>query len=146
MAKKAKKNAKKPVRKAAPKQARKQVKRKAARTAAKPRKAARKSAGKSPGKSLGKSAGKTARRGAAAVAGLPGQLILHVDPGLVERLANLGSSMAKTMDQVIAQALGEFADTWEDHTRTVATLNAEDDRAVLAVRPDKTVLTDTPKE
>lgn len=89
---------------------------------------------------------KSAKREKRPLAGLPGQLILQVDPGLVERLKALGSSMAKSLDQVVGQALGEFADTWEDHGRTVAALNTEDDRTVLSVRPDKTVQSDSSNE
>ena len=69
----------------------------------------------------------------------PGFLSVQVAPALEDRLIDLAMHMAKPLDQVLAQALGEFADTWEDHGRTVAALNTEDDRAVLSVRPDKTV-------
>lgn len=119
--------AKKTKKKAVKKTAKKPAKRKVARATVKTRKAVKKPVRKS------------SKRAKQSLAGMPGQLILQVDPGLVERLKALGSSMAKSLDQIVGQALGEFADTWEDHGRTVAALNTEDDRTVLSVRPDKTV-------
>jgi len=67
----------------------------------------------------------------------PGVLSVQIDPALTERLKALAISMAKSLDQVLAQALGEFADTWEDHGRTVAALSAGDDRMQLVVPQDE---------
>jgi hypothetical protein len=63
----------------------------------------------------------------------PGSLTLHVTPALFERLETLAVSMAIPLDQILTQALGEFADTWEDHARTVAALDTGDDRMQLVV-------------
>jgi len=38
------------------------------------------------------------------------------------------------MEQVLVQALTEFANTWEDHQRVVSALADEDDRVHLAIR------------
>ena len=63
----------------------------------------------------------------------PGFLSVQVAPALEDRLIDLAMRMAKPLDQVLAQALGEFADTWEDHMRTASDLNQGDDRVQLVV-------------
>ena len=54
---------------------------------------------------------------------------------LEKRLRTLARQMEKTMDGLILQALCEFADAWEDHFRTVQSLQ-DDDRVVLSVKPE----------
>jgi hypothetical protein len=59
-----------------------------------------------------------------------------VSPELDARLQALALSMEKTMEELLLQALTEFADAWEDHQRTVAALRDTDDRVQLAVPKD----------
>jgi hypothetical protein len=73
---------------------------------------------------------KTAQRAAPAVRALPRDL--------ESRLLALALQMDKTMDALMLQALCEFADAWEDHYRTIASMNDEDDRIQLVVKPDET--------
>jgi len=54
---------------------------------------------------------------------------------LEKRLIALARKMEKTMDGVVLQALNEFADAWEDHFRTVTSLQ-DDDRMVLSVKAE----------
>lgn len=54
---------------------------------------------------------------------------------LEKRLVTLARQMEKTMDGLMLQALCEFADAWEDHFRTVKSLQ-DDDRIVLSVKPE----------
>ena len=54
---------------------------------------------------------------------------------LQKRLGALAKQMNKSMAALTVQALSEFADTWEDHFRTVKELQ-DDDRIQLAVKPD----------
>jgi len=113
----------------------------------------KRSAKKSPKKSVNKSIKKAARKASAkkkraqkkpaqkqAVQRAPlprmlepGFLSVQVAPALEDRLIDLAMRMAKPLDQVLAQALSEFADTWEDHMRTVNALNQSDDRVQLVV-------------
>lgn len=60
---------------------------------------------------------------------------LKLTKDLQRRLAALAKHMQKSMDAVLLQALGEFADTWEDHFRTIQGLQ-DDDRIQLSVKPD----------
>ncbi len=62
-----------------------------------------------------------------------GVLSVQVTPALEGRLKTLARSMGKPMDGLLVQALGEFADNWEDHMRTVNALNEGDDRVQLVV-------------
>lgn len=55
---------------------------------------------------------------------------------LEARLMALALEMQMTMDALTLQALSEFADAWEDHFRTVKTLQ-EDDRIQLVVKPEE---------
>jgi len=66
----------------------------------------------------------------------PGFLSVHVAAALEDRLIDLAMRMAKPLDQVLAQALAEFAETWEDHMSTVNTLNQDDDRMQLVAPPE----------
>lgn len=111
MAKAKKKTAKKPARKAAKK-----------KTIAKrkPVKAARAKSAKKPVKKSAKADG----------------VQLGVSLELDQRLRDLATQMNKTLEEVLIQAMTEFADNWEDHLRTVRTLNSGDDRMQLSVRDD----------
>jgi len=60
-------------------------------------------------------------------------VIVRVAPELDARLTMLATNMAKSMEELIAQALAEFADTWEEHLRTVAALKDDEDRVHLSV-------------
>lgn len=63
---------------------------------------------------------------------------LHINtpPDLEARLEDLAKSMGKSMDQMLIQALIEFADTWEDHQRVVEALGEDDDRMQIVVGKD----------
>lgn len=52
------------------------------------------------------------------------------------RLRLLATKMGKSLEDVLIQALTEFADNWEDHLRTMTVLNQGDDRMQLAVPKD----------
>ncbi len=56
-----------------------------------------------------------------------------VTPELDARLRMLATNLGKTMDEVLVQALEEFAETWEDHLQTVAALKDTEDRVQLSV-------------
>lgn len=56
-----------------------------------------------------------------------------VTPELDARLRLLATNLGKTMDEVLVQALEEFAETWEDHLQTVAALKETEDRVQLSV-------------
>ena len=60
-------------------------------------------------------------------------VVVRVAPELDARLKMLATNMSKTMEELIAQALAEFAETWEDHLRTVAALKEDEDRVHLSV-------------
>jgi hypothetical protein len=113
MAKAKKKAAKKPARKAVKK-----------KTIAK----------RKPVASRGKSTKRTVRKSSRGVA--PSGVQLGVSLDLDARLRGLATQMNKSLEEVLIQALTEFADNWEDHLRTVKTLNAGDDRMQLAVMDD----------
>ena len=66
-----------------------------------------------------------------------GGFSLIVPEALEARLKGLAKSMDKSLDAILIQALAEFADTWEDHLRTVAALSSEDDRIQLVVKTDQ---------
>lgn len=78
-----------------------------------------------------KKAAKRSARGSA-----PAGVQLGVSMELDERLRALATEMNKSLEEVLIQALTEFADNWEDHLRTVRTLNAGDDRMQLSVPDD----------
>lgn len=61
---------------------------------------------------------------------------LGVSLELDNRLRDLAIAMNKSLEEILLQALTEFADNWEDHMNTVSVLGAEDDRVQLAVRDD----------
>ena len=63
----------------------------------------------------------------------PGGVSIAVSPALDARLAALAASMNLSLDALVLQALAEFADTWEDHQRTVAALGEDDDRMQIVV-------------
>ena len=60
-------------------------------------------------------------------------VIVQVPPELEARLKMLATNMAKSMDALIAQALAEFAETWEEHLRTIAALKEDEGRVHLSV-------------
>ena len=104
---------KKPVKKAAIKKNVK-TKRPAAKKAVAKKPAAKKATTKKPGKAAG-------------------GLRVAATPTLEARLKALAKTMGKSLDQVLVQAMTEFADTWEEHQRTVAALSEGDDRMQLVV-------------
>jgi hypothetical protein len=106
----AKKGAKKSAKKSAKKAVKKTVKKAAAR------KPTRKPAAKK------KAVQKTRRKTA------PAGLSVQVAPVLEQRLRGLAALMDKPLDQLLDQALTEFADNWEEHMRTLRTLGDDSDR------------------
>jgi hypothetical protein len=62
---------------------------------------------------------------------LPQPIVLDLPPALHDRLRQLSKVMTLPMEGVIRQALMEFADTWEDHHRTVAALAETSDRMMV---------------
>lgn len=62
---------------------------------------------------------------------------LGVSIELDTRLRTLATQMGKTLEDVLIQALTEFADNWEDHLHVVKNLNAGDDRMQLSVRDEE---------
>lgn len=82
--------------------------------------------GKSKRKAVKKSSARRAPRG----------VQLGVSHELDSRLRVLATQMNKSLEEVLIQALTEFADNWEEHSRTVRTLNAGDDRMQLSVPDD----------
>ena len=67
---------------------------------------------------------------------IPPEITLALPPALHDRLRALANAMGLTMEGVLRQALSEFADTWEEHHRTVATLGDPTDRVQLRVGED----------
>ena len=90
------------------------------------------SARKKPAVKRPKSKRPAARKPALAAAPA-GTLLVLVVPSLEARLMSLAQRMSVPFDQLLVQALGEFADNWEDHMRTVSALNEGDDRVQLVV-------------
>ncbi len=139
MAKKKKKTAKKPaakktVKKSVKKLVKKSVKKAAKKVAKKTVKRAAPKAKAPQRKAVQKKAAPTmtaAEKQFLARMSEPGFLSVHVAAALEDRLIDLAMRMAKPLDQVLAQALAEFAETWEDHMSTVNTLNENDDRMQL---------------
>ena len=114
----------------------KKAKKKAAKKA--PKKSVKKPVKKAVRKVIKKAAQKKAAPKRVAPKSQPGALSVRVDPALAARLEGLAGRMSRSLDQVLAQALLEFADNWEDHMQTVAALNADDDRVqVVAPTDDK---------
>ena len=58
---------------------------------------------------------------------------IAVSQDLETRLEDPAKIMSKSMDEILIQAVSEFADTWEDHQRVVETLADEDDRMQIVV-------------
>ena len=63
----------------------------------------------------------------------PAGFVIKTDPAVEARLRMLATKMGKSLEAVIAQALTEFADNWEDHMQTVAALRDTEDRVHLSV-------------
>jgi predicted HicB family RNase H-like nuclease len=104
-------------RKAAKKSAKKSAKKPASKSVKKMvKKAARKPKAK-------KKAVKKTRRKAA-----DGGMSVQVAPVLEQRLRALAVLMQKPLNQLMDQALSEFADNWEEHMRTLHTLGDDSDR------------------
>tara|TARA_R110000868_G_scaffold44266_3_gene147952 strand:- start:1412 stop:1834 length:423 start_codon:yes stop_codon:yes gene_type:complete len=63
---------------------------------------------------------------------------VHIDlsPDLKARVENLAAVMGKSLDQLLIQAVNEFADTWEDHQRVIEALDEGDDRVQIVVGRD----------
>jgi predicted transcriptional regulator len=84
-------------------------------------------------KPVRKAAVKRAAKKAPKKTAKPAGLVVKTDPALEARLRMLATKMNKSLDAVIAQALTEFADNWEDHMQTVAALRDTEDRVHLSV-------------
>lgn len=67
---------------------------------------------------------------------IPQHITLDLPPVLHDRLKALSKVMDMPMEAVIRQALTEFADTWEDHHRTVAALADTGDRMQVVVKDE----------
>ena len=68
---------------------------------------------------------------------VPQHITLDLPPVLHNRLRALSKVMDLPMEAVIRQALMEFADTWEDHHRTVAALaDPGSDRMQVVVKDE----------
>jgi predicted transcriptional regulator len=102
------------------------AKRRARKKSSKKKAPARKAARKSPARKAPR------RRTAARKPAITG-LVIQVPPELDARLKMLATNMAKTMEELIAQALAEFTETWEEHLRTIAALKDDEDRVHLSV-------------
>ncbi len=59
-----------------------------------------------------------------------------VSKELEDRLKALAERQEMPLDEILALALSEHADTWEDHLDTVEKLKEGDDRVQLAVAND----------
>ena len=99
--------------------------------AAAPKRAARKMTSKTAVAAKGKSAAKQPR---IVMVRVPQRITLDLPPVLHDRLKGLSDLMDMPMEAVLRQALTEFADTWEDHHRTVASLSEGSDRMQLVVK------------
>ncbi|NKB42789.1 MAG: ribbon-helix-helix protein, CopG family [Alphaproteobacteria bacterium] len=58
---------------------------------------------------------------------------INISAELESRLKALAERMEKPVEEVLALALAEYADTWEDHLDTVDALKEGDDRVQVAV-------------
>lgn len=58
---------------------------------------------------------------------------IKIEKTLEDRLKALATRMEKPLPEVLAHALAEYADTWEDHLDTVDSLQESDDRVHVAV-------------
>lgn len=61
---------------------------------------------------------------------------ITISKDLESRLTALAERQDKPLDEILAFALSEYADTWEDHLDTVEKLKEGDDRVQLAVAND----------
>lgn len=113
--------------KAAPKAVKKIVKRAA-------KKAAAKRPLKKPAAKPAKAPARKAPRMVVVV--VPQHITLDLPPVLHDRLKALSMMMDMPMEAVMRQALTEFADTWEDHHRTVAALADTSDRMQVVVKDE----------
>jgi hypothetical protein len=77
---------------------------------------------------------KTSRRTLTVI--VPQTITLSLPPVLHDRLKGLSQVMGLSVEGVMRQALTEFADTWEEHHRTVASLAEGSDRTQLVVRDE----------
>ena len=121
--------AKRPAGKAKPK-----TKAKPARAAAK--KSVKKSVKRAAKKAVQKPAKKAAKKPARKPAGIKVSpaLAMEVSIEMQDRLKALATVMNLSFEALMHQALSEFADTWEDHHRTVKALDDDDDRMQLVVK------------
>ncbi|TAL00127.1 MAG: hypothetical protein EPO08_14535 [Rhodospirillaceae bacterium] len=109
------------------------------RKVAAPKRVARKKTSKGAARSKGttrakgKSAAKKTMQRMVMVT-VPQHITLDLPPVLHDRLKGLSELMDMPMEAVMRQALTEFADTWEDHHRTVAALAEGSDRMQLVVK------------
>jgi predicted transcriptional regulator len=101
---------------------------------AKPAKAAAKKAAKKAVKKPVKKAPKKAAKKPAkkpAKAAVSPALPLELSMDMQNRLKALSMVMNLSLEALMHQALSEFADTWEDHHRTVAALAEPNDRMMV---------------
>lgn len=96
------------------------------------KKAAKKAVQKKPVKKSARKLPRGAVRVASAIEGV----YVPADAALQGRLRALATGMQKPLNEILAQALTEFANNWEDHMQTVEALNSDDDRVQLAVKPE----------
>ncbi len=61
-------------------------------------------------------------------------ITLALPPALHDRLKSLSKAMGLSVEGAVRQAVTEFADTWEEHHRTVSALAEGSDRMALIVR------------
>ncbi len=121
----------------AKKKAAKKVAKKATRKAGKTKTIAkRKPVAASRGKSTKKVVKKSKRKTAAPRRAADDGVRLGVSLELDNRLRALAVAMNMSLEDILLQALTEFADNWEDHLNPVSILGDEDDRVQLAVRDD----------
>ncbi len=100
---------------------------------AKPARPAAKTAAKKTVKKAAKKAPKKAVRTSAKVTVSP-RIALELNMDMQDRLKALATVMNLSLEALMHQALSEFAETWEDHHRTVKALDADDDRMQVVVK------------
>jgi hypothetical protein len=107
---------------------------KAAAAPRRARKAAPKTAKKVVKKAAAKKPAARPSRDRIVTVRIPQHITLDLPPVMHDRLKALSEVMDLPMEAVIRQALMEFADTWEDHHRTVAALADPGDRMQVVVK------------
>jgi len=100
------------------------------------KKAAKKAAAKRPAKKPARNVAQSPARKAPrmVLVTVPQHITVDLPPVLHDRLKALSMVMDQPMEAVMRQALTEFADTWEDHHRTVAALADDNDRMQVVMK------------